>query len=535
MKLSELFRNATASPTDENGEGVVISQKNLNTLKLSRQIKALVPGQTLHGEVISKKGGEVQIKLADDMVLSARLEREMAIDIGKIMTFEVRNNGKALTLSPLFANTATDANVFKALEMANLPINETTVEMTQVMMEQGMSIDRNSIQNLYRDVTTHIDATVRDIIQLRCLGLEVTPENLEQLKNYQSMHYQLTGAMNQIAGELADVLEQILLSDKPMEAIELLSKLNAVFYEEGSNGNAAEVMQITQNAPVPEQSYQTTETAVSTVGNQSLTENQNITGNLSPEVTQALRDSLLSQDPQGINVKTRELLQAIDRGNVTIADVREVLGEKEFEVFLKNHFKANWLLEPENFQDKREIEEVYQRISRQLGKMQEVLSKTTVMEQGNVMKSVTNMQNNLDFINQLNQTFTYMQLPLQMSGKETHGELYVYTNKRNLASKDGNVSAFLHLDMEHLGPVDVYITMKNQKVGTKFYLKDDEMLNFIQEHIHILNERLARRGYDMNFEMLVKDREEEMSILDRITESERNVSVLSRYAFDVRA
>ena len=73
---------------------------------------------------------------------------------------------------------------------------------------------------------------------------------------------------------------------------------------------------------------------------------------------------------------------------MTISDVREVLGEKEFEVLLKNPLKTNWLLEPEQFQDKREIEKVYQRISRQLGELQGALSNATGMESGNVLKAV---------------------------------------------------------------------------------------------------------------------------------------------------
>ena len=91
-------------------------------------------------------------------------------------------------------------------------------------------------------------------------------------------------------------------------------------------------------------------------------------------------------------------------------------------------------------------------------------------------KSVNNLQQNVDFINQINQTFAYVQLPLKLSQGNGHGDLYVYTNKRNLAKQEGNISALLHLDMEHLGPVDVYVTMTGgDHVNTKFYLKDDEM------------------------------------------------------------
>lgn len=548
MKLSDLFRSTSVSRSDENGESVVASQKNQNTLRINRQIKALMPGQTLHGEVVSKNGGEVQIKLADDMVLSARLEREMAIDPGKIMTFEVRNNGKTLTLSPLFANTATDANVLKALDMANVPVNEASVEMTQTMMEQGMSIDRNSIQNVYRDVSANMDAAVRDIVQLHQLNVEVTPNNLNQLQNYKSMQHQIVGAMNQIVTELSGQMETMIQSGNVRDALLLFSKLQEVFLGQSAGGADpdADIMQsklepaavsrddgvtlqnnIGENRPDIE-----TEPNVQPNAEKGQLLKDVFSGKEFRMVQEALKHPALQETAP----KLQDLLARMQAGTATGGDVQKAVTGTELSDFLKNQMLANWLLEPEMVQEKENVDRLYQRISRQLGEMQKVLSEMPAAEQGSAMKSVTNMQNNVDFMNQLNQAFTYVQIPLKMGDKETHGELYVYTNKRNLAREDGNVSAFLHLDMENLDPVDVYIAMQNQKVNTKFYLKDDEMIDFIQAHIHILNERLAKRGYSMNCEMIAKEQEEqETNILERMTESEKSVTVLSRYAFDVRA
>ncbi len=563
MRLSELFRSTATDRTDENGESVVVNQKNLNMLKLNRQIHALTPGQTIQGEVVSKKGGELQIKLADDLVLSARLEREIAIDIGKLMTFEVRNNGKSLTLSPLFANTATDVNVLKALEMANLPVNDVSVEMAQNMMERGMSIDKNSIQNVFRDVTANMDASVRDIVQLHQLNIEVTPQSLEQLKNYQAVQHQLTGAMNRIVEDFGACMEQSIFSENPGEALQLFAKLQAVFSEVvGATGSEDGQMQpvltdgdVTGNIPEKPGMEANAQSSVQpgTAGN--VTDGMFFSGmTISPEGASAeganpLLGQLLSEEElqllqEGLqrlsgsetDPKLQNLLQRLADGTATMADVREAVSSKDFAHMLKNQMAANWLLEPEMVQDKENMDKLYQRIGKQLGEMQKALSEMPGMEQSGLAKSVTNMQNNLDFMNQLNQTFTYVQIPLQMSGRETHGELYVYTNKKNLAREDGNVSAFLHLDMEHLGPVDVYVAMQNSKVNTKFYLKDDEMIDFISQHISILNERLAKRGYSMNCEMLKKEEtEQETPILERMAEAENNVTVLGQYSFDVRA
>ena len=142
-------------------------------------------------------------------------------------------------------------------------------------------------------------------------------------------------------------------------------------------------------------------------------------------------------------------------------------------------------------------------------------------------------------MNQMNHLFPYIQLPLMMSGNQAHGDLYVYTNKKNLARKDGNITALLHLDMENLGPMDVYITMQQSqnKVNTNFTLRDEESLDLIAEHIHILNERLEKRGYAMNANFQLKDEEtpEDTNIMQEILAQNKNISVLSMTSFDMRA
>ena len=80
-----------------------------------------------------------------------------------------------------------------------------------------------------------------------------------------------------------------------------------------------------------------------------------------------------------------------------------------------------------------------------------------------------------------------------------------------MSSDDSTVTAFMHLDMDHLGPVDVYVSMdlkSGGKVQTDFTVADDEILSFLEENIHILNERLNKRGYDLSCKMTLKGEEE---------------------------
>ena len=81
MKLTE-FITGEKQITD-NGK---IAQNTVKSDVISRQIRSMVPGQTIQGEVVSKNGGEVAIRVLEDFILQARLEQNMNLEIGKNMT-----------------------------------------------------------------------------------------------------------------------------------------------------------------------------------------------------------------------------------------------------------------------------------------------------------------------------------------------------------------------------------------------------------------------------------------------------------------
>ena len=148
------------------------------------------------------------------------------------------------------------------------------------------------------------------------------------------------------------------------------------------------------------------------------------------------------------------------------------------------------------------------------------------------------MTQNLDFMQQVNQMYAYVQLPLRLQHSEAHGDLYVYSNKKHLAANDGQISALLHLDMEHLGPVDVYVAMKQNDVKTQFYLQDEELLDFLMAHIDILTERIQKRGYSCECEMTVREQNDgqvngQNQSIQKLLQQEHHVP-LAEYAFDVR-
>ena len=110
----------------------------------------------------------------------------------------------------------------------------------------------------------------------------------------------------------------------------------------------------------------------------------------------------------------------------------------------------------------------------------------------------------------------------------------MYTNKKSLADREGDLTAFLHLDLDNLGSTDVSIRMRGKKVHTDFFLSDDKSYDLIFEHIDLLEERLEKKGYQCTIQ--VQNKEKKINFVDDFLKKDQpSTGRLHRYSFDVRA
>lgn len=591
MKLSQLFTGEVH--IEENGR-TSQTQSARSVADVNRQIHSLVPGQTIRGEIVSRNGSEIQIKLSDDMVLNARVDQSIHLETGKNVTFEVRNNGSTLSLSPLFTNVAADVNVLKALDMARLPVNETTVSMTKQLMEAGLPVNRTSLQQVYREINSFPENDISDVINLHKLQMPVNEANMQQIASYRNLTHQLINGLNDVLSVLPEAVNGMLAEGNIQGAAEMYHELFLMALEgmtEENNilselqpGQSAEAVpdgyagEDMVKLPVDEIFLGAEESAAAGSAEEGraaadfvsehMTESGVPAGSekggnvISAEDRGVLADKLLQTltelpiSPEQNSVFS-EQIQRFGQGEMPVTELfhiaqnlleaaayaekgmnalQKVFSGKEFQTVLAEQLKTQWTLQPEEVSQPGKVEDFYRRLDRQLKGLVQVLESGG---QGGsaAYRAVSNVSQNVDFLNQLNQLYTYVQLPLHLQHSDAHGDLYVYTNKRSFAGNDGKVSALLHLDMEQLGPVDVYVTLQEAKVNTKFYVADDEILDFIEAHMELLTQRLQMRGYDCSCSMAIRAAKEEESAavggLKPLLGQDRGV-LLSQYAFDVR-
>lgn len=570
--------------------------KGERLMRLQNEVRALKPGQTIQGTVVERNGNSVQIELAQDFAISAKLDKSVNLALGQMLSFEVKANaGSFMSLAPLYTNTANTATILRALAAASMPETAGNIEMVARMMEEGMPIDRESILNMSRQILEFPGQNPTSIIQLTKLGLPVTAENIEQFEQYNNMNHQLLHSAHAVSEELPQVFQELVREGQGEKALAFYESVLSAFTEETGEegavislrpgmaptleegaaqlpptvqeaeiqgnpqaeaaGNAQNAQNVEAGAaqkamqmPLPEQAVSEEQAALVKNGSENAQAQPSV---LTDRQWEGLSDMLRSlgveeettEQIKNGNLPPKEVLNLVKnllpkamRGEISAKDVQQLLGGKEFQTLLKEEIGRQWTIEPKEVADKKQVEQLYERIREQTARLTQALEMAGKTD-APAARSVQNLQSNVDFMNQLNHLYTYVQLPLKMLGNEAHGDLYVYTNKKNLAAKDGQVSALLHLDMEHLGPLDVYVTMKEKQVATNFTVADEDVLSLIEEHIDILNQRLTNRGYSLKTKMSVKEAEEEAeeSLMQTILHQQKNISVLSRTSFDMRA
>ncbi len=213
--------------------------------------------------------------------------------------------------------------------------------------------------------------------------------------------------------------------------------------------------------------------------------------------------------------------------------IQKLLGSDAYKSLLRNVMEQQWLIQPEALKQEKKISQLYEKLEQQMRQVEDALKEAGVTKT-RFPETAAEVRGNIEFMNQLNQAYTYVQVPLKMSGQNANGELYVYTNKKNLRDPDAELSAFLHLDLEHLGSTDVSVKMQHRNVKTNFYMADDASYDLVEKYLPVLEQKLKDKGYQCTITMTKEEKKVSFGD-DFLRKDMPQTGTLHRYSFDVRA
>ena len=112
------------------------------------------------------------------------------------------------------------------------------------------------------------------------------------------------------------------------------------------------------------------------------------------------------------------------KGDKNLPEKAEVLkdlsGNEGFKELLKNSLSKQWLLKPEEVAEDGKVTKLYEKINNQVKSLTDALTQSGRADTP-LFQAANNVSQNINFMNEVNQTFNYVQIPLQMANGEKAG------------------------------------------------------------------------------------------------------------------
>ncbi len=109
---------------------------------------------------------------------------------------------------------------------------------------------------------------------------------------------------------------------------------------------------------------------------------------------------------------------------------------------------------------------------------------------------VGNLESNINFINQLNNYSSYVQLPLSIFNRNTTGELYMLKKGSKSKKLDPeNMTVLISLDTDNLGRVDTLLSVNRKNISTNFRLENSKVFPLLRDSHKMLYNSLLEKGF----------------------------------------
>lgn len=551
--------------------------------KLVSSLNEMSKGMIFEGTVSSVRGNQVKLALSNGQQILARLAGKFSFEQGQSVFFQVKNNdGGTIEIKPYTVDgEGVNLTLMDALKAAGLPVDGTNLSMVNKMMEEQMPIDKISLNQMYQLVQDNKGINVTTLVELKRLGIEINQVNAAQFENYANDKQAITIAMDSLIEELPNDLsaEDLSMYKLVSQARDILNIVTDGLPEDAfiSNEDAdmsqyEAIMRDNQSAPVVKKHFNIAELFESLnsvsgesqdiqttqkINNSSVIDNIFLQGNEAKSNT--IGFILSDKQIEELNEQVRKLLPDLQENNISLysedssvvgilndinsmlentpanADaLRQLFSGEAFKLMLKETLEQQWMIKPGDLEkNPKKIDGLYDKIEKQIINMENIL-KTSGVVNPKAEALADNIRGNIEFMNQINEAYTYVQVPLKMNEKNASGQLYVYTNKKSMSNPDKELSAFLHLDLEHLGGTDVSIKMLHRKVTTNFYLDSDESYALVKQFLPVLEKRLQDKGY--NCELNVNSGSKQMNFVAGFLKKDLPpTGQVHRYSFDIRA
>ncbi|MCR4434383.1 MAG: flagellar hook-length control protein FliK [Clostridiales bacterium] len=525
--------------------------QNLIAANIADILGRLGIGDGIRAQILDFTASEVLLKLMDGTTFTAASMVPLDAKKGDFVDFVVKNKTKGqifleIVNSGSIKSKDIDSEMEKMLVSMDIRPDENNKEIAREIRNADLSLSKEVFERIKDLVARFKDLNPSKAAFLLANGLEPQEGNIAFLNRLVENKFKIASKLDELVNSLAETGDTVVL-DRLQNELDLLGDGKSMkMRDENIQGpnqatgkKLAETKKMTANvttnleAEIPEKQVNLTADdgtrghvpELDTQDAGTPADTKKVLGTVKAGTGLPDQDISGSGDTplsMAVSQFRGEHTQRLKNSNLSLFEdgsaqlgKNAAIGEAEYKQALKKVFDKVFLkVDEENFDKSIHIKNSYRQTLERLEIIKDSIRTSSLSNREDLLNKIDELHSSIKFMNGINNHAVYIQLPLNIQGNHTTGELYVL--KRDSTKKKidpGNVTIFLSLNTHNLGRIDSLLHINKKNISINLRVEDKSIFDLLKSNYKVLYDGLEKIGYKL-VDLKYKVIEEDVNILN---------------------
>lgn len=541
-------------------DGLITGQA-LNQANISDILSRLNIGDVIKAKVLEMTSGELMLKLFDGTVFKAALTSEIDTKPGDLLELTVSGKSDgSITMETVKKNLKSETlqnEIKKLLISMEITPKPENIKLAVEFKAAGVKILPEVFEKAVEMLKKFSELSPEKAVFLAAKGIRPEEGRIDTLVKLLEGRLKLGKQLDDLQSVISSIEEGVTAGNKaekpfvmPAEAvvapIGTLNKAAIRPQETSKTALSTELRNLPIAAPAGEDvdvvnlisNIASLKSDGSNTGTdptpmrKAVNETVSHAAHLTPVVTAAAelpeKVNLTDVTDDELKITKPDNEQTKESGLKILKDEAESLDK------LKTTFKSMFVnTDSEELKSDLDVKKLYKDIIEKLDIIKSTARYAGFSGADEITARVNNINDGIKLMNQINNNTAYYQIPLNISGYKTTGELYVLKREQTRKRIDPrDVTMFISLDTQNIGRIETVIDIKGKNVSMNLRAEEQQIIEFIKENYKDLYNSLVGKGYrlvDVKYRLI----EDETNPVNM----ERNIKKeldSGRYSLDMR-
>jgi len=511
--------------------------KNKEKIQVKDTVSIKLPttGQIVKGQIEDIQQNKVTIRLEDGQVLEAKMTENFEFVIGDKVSFLVKDSSSdQLLLKPIIEGDLAETKISDILKGAGLADTEKNKEIVTKLLEKQMPINKKMLTELSMFSKRFPEAKIDHLIFLTKNDIMISKDSIhyvsELLKSKQNMSTTIS-SFNQGVAELVDkpsgalVVETILKNNEP--ATTIFTKIKNFFLKPEDRVN---VPNEKLNIPVTQvMSESDAKSVISTLKQGKDFEATSVNQTLLATEAEGSIEKYVIEKGKAFS----DLFAAVDELDIP-EDIKNATNKLFAQRVTRAMLNNEMLMKKEDLGNVQEVNKHYNKVYDKILDVLHLDLQDTSESVQKVLRDANNVKNSVEMMNQLNNNYQFVHLPIVLNDQNVNSEIYIMNNKKSKPNENERVTALVRLDMRNLGHLDIYVAKTQDEVDITFYVDNATTEKDIATHKTKLTQQLVEKTFKL-LGIGVMLKEKDYNVLEEFFDQSDENNDSKRFTFDMRA